>query len=371
MTTVRAAVLHECPGWLDIGEIDLDSPGPREVLVRTVAAGLCHSDLHFMEGKYVPQLPWVGGHESAGIVEAVGSEVDYVKAGDHVVTCLSVFCGECELCLTGRPYLCSSPKLRRAPDEPPRLSQGGVALTQAGQLGSFAEALLVHEHALVKIDPEMPLDRASLLGCGTTTGVGAVFNTAKVTPGSTVAVIGCGGVGLNVIQGAALAGASRVIAIDLLPSKLELARRFGATDFVNASTIDPVEAVVALTGGGVEFSFEAIGLTATAEQSFAMLAKGGTATVIGLIPAGQQITLPAVAFWTTERRIQGSVMGSNRFRRDIPRMVQLYLQGRLNLDDLISAHITLDEVNIGFRRLQGGEVARSVIDFDTSSSGAA
>jgi S-(hydroxymethyl)glutathione dehydrogenase / alcohol dehydrogenase len=366
MTTVKAGVLHECPGWLDVGDIELDGPAPREVLVRTAAAGLCHSDLHFMRAKYVPPLPWVGGHESAGVVEAVGSDVHYLKPGDHVVSCLSVFCGQCDLCLTGRPFLCTrrDPSILRGPDQPPRLSEGGVGLAASGQLGSFAEALLVHENALVKIDKEMPLDRAALLGCATTTGVGAVFNTAKVEPGATVAVIGCGGVGLNVVQGAALAGAARVIAVDLKPAKLDLARRFGATDVVDASAADAVEAVVELTGGGVEYAFEAIGLTATAEQAFAMLARGGTATVIGLIPDGEMVSVPGYSLWFGAKRLLGSNMGSNHFRRDIPRMVQLYQQGRLNLDDLISARISLAEVNDGFAELERGEVARSVIVFD-------
>jgi S-(hydroxymethyl)glutathione dehydrogenase/alcohol dehydrogenase len=225
--------------------------------------------------------------------------------------------------------------------------------------------MLVHEHALVKISPEMPLDRAAVLGCATVTGVGAVINTAKVPAGSTVAVLGCGGVGLNVIQGAALAGASRVIAVDLLAPKLEMARRFGATDIIDASQGDPVEAVRELTRGGVEYSFEAIGLVATAEQAFAMLAAGGTATVIGLIPAGQRVSVPASDLWVAEKRLQGSSMGSNRFRYDIPRLIDLYLQGRLNLDDLISTRIGLDEVNDGFRALEAGAVARGLIKFDS------
>jgi len=365
MTTVRAAVLHESPGWLDISAITLDTPARHEVVVRTAAAGLCHSDLHYLEGKYIPKLPVVVGHESAGVVEAVGDGVTYVQPGDHVITCLSVFCGECSYCVTGRPHLCSSADVRRGPEMAPRLTEDGTALGAVGQLGSFAEAMLVHEHALVKIDPAMPLDRAALLGCGTITGVGAVFSTAKVPPGSTVAVIGCGGVGLNVIQGAVLAGASRVIAVDMRESKLEMARRFGATDTVDASNVDAVHAVIELTKGGVEYSFEAIGLSATAEQSFAMLARGGTATVIGLIPDGEHISIPGSALWMGEKRIQGSTMGSNRFRHDIPRLVDMYLQGRLNLDDLVSARISLDQVNDGFRALQGGEVARSVIVFDS------
>lgn len=364
MATIRAAVLRECPGSLKIEDVELVDPGPNEVLVRTVASGLCHSDLHFMQGKYTPPLPIVLGHEAAGVVESVGSAVTYVESGDHVVTCLSVFCGECSYCVTGRPHLCREPSVRVGPADPPRIRTVAGGVQQGGQLGAFAEAMLVHEHALVKIRPDMPLEQAALLGCATITGVGAVVNTARVTAGATVAVIGAGGVGLNVIQGAALAGASRVIAVDLLESKLGLAKRFGATDVVDASTGDAVEAVMELTGGGVEYAFEAIGLASTAEQSFAMLARGGTATVIGLIPAGQNLSIPAADLWMAEKRLQGSSMGSNSFRYDIPRLVDLYLQGRLNLDDLVSSRIGLDEVNDGFTALERGSVARSVIVFE-------
>ncbi|MEU6701893.1 Zn-dependent alcohol dehydrogenase [Pseudonocardia sp. NPDC046786] len=364
MVTARAAILRECPGSLKIEDVDFVDPGPNEVLVRTVASGLCHSDLHWMQGKYVPPLPIILGHEAAGVVEAVGSGVTYLKPGDHVVGCLSVFCGECDYCVTGRPHLCREPSVRVGPADPPRVQTVAGGVQQGGQLGAFAEAMVVHEHALVKIRPDMPLEQAALLGCATITGVGAVINTAKVPAGATVAVIGAGGVGLNVIQGAALAGASRVIAVDLLESKLELATRFGATDVVDASNCDAVETVKDLTGGGVEYAFEAIGLTVTAEQSFAMLTRGGTATVIGLIPAGQNVSLPASDLWMAEKRLQGSSMGSNSFRYDIPRLVDLYLQGRLNLDDLVSKRIGLDEVNDGFAALERGSVARSLIVFE-------
>jgi S-(hydroxymethyl)glutathione dehydrogenase/alcohol dehydrogenase len=363
-TTISAAVLTDCPGDLKAVTLEVDAPAASEVLVRTAAAGLCHSDLHFMQGKYRPPLPIVLGHEIAGIVEQVGSGVSYLSPGDHVAGCLSVFCGECAFCVTGRPYLCTSTSTRRPASGPSRLRLDGAPVHQGGQIGGFAEALLVHEHALVKIDKAMPLDRAAVLGCAVMTGVGAVFRTAQVQPGATVAVIGCGGIGLNVIQGAALAGASRVIAIDQRPAKLDLARRFGATDLLDASQLDPVAAVRELTGGGVEYSFEAIGLTATAEQSFAMLARGGTATVIGLIPGGQRVSLDASEFWMAEKRIQGSTLGSNRFRYDLPRLVDLYLQGRLNLDELVSSRISLDDINAGFAALEAGDVARSVVVYD-------
>ena len=360
---VRAAVLRECPGWLEITDVEVDTPERREVLVRTAAAGLCHSDLHFMEGKYPAVTPVVMGHESAGVVEAVGSDVTYVQPGDHVVTCLSAFCGECEFCLTGRPQLCQAPELRRRlPEQKPRLSTSGTAVGQLAGLASFAELLLVHERAVVKVTPDIPLDRAALIGCGVTTGLGAVFNTARVAPGATVAVIGCGGIGLNCVQGARLAGASRIIAVDVVDAKLEMALDFGATDVVDASTADPVATVVEMTSGGVEYAFEAIGLATTAEQAFNMLRRGGTATVIGMIPPDQVVRLPGAAL-LDEKRIQGSSMGSNRFRLDVGRYVDLYLQGRLKLDELVSARIRLEEVNDGFKALQRGEVARSVVVF--------
>jgi S-(hydroxymethyl)glutathione dehydrogenase / alcohol dehydrogenase len=298
----------------------------------------------------------------AGVVEAVGPDVTHVRPGDHVIGCLSIFCGRCEFCLSGRPVLCDREGLGRNADQPPRLSRNGEPIHQFLRLSAFAEMLLVHENALVKIREEMPLDRAALIGCAVTTGLGAVFNTARVPPGSTVAVIGCGGVGLNSVQGAAIAGAGRIIAIDMVPWKLDLARQFGATDLVNAAEGDAVEQVRELTGGGVEFAFEAIGLKVAAEQAFAMLRKGGTATIIGMIPEGQKIELPGSEF-LDEKKIQGSNMGSNRFRIDMPRYVDLYLAGRLKLDELVSARIGLDEVNEGFARMSRGEVARSVIAF--------
>lgn len=359
---MRAAVLESIPSMLEVGEVQVDAPRGREVLVRAAAAGLCHSDLHFMEGKYTHDTPTVPGHEVAGIVEAVGEDVTDFKPGDHVIGCLSIFCGRCEFCLSGRPVLCTRQGLERGADEPSRLSRNGEKIHQFLRLSAFAEYLLVHENTLVKIREEMPLDRAALIGCAVTTGLGAVFNTAKVTPGSTVAVIGCGGVGLNAVQGAWIAGAGRIIAIDMMPWKLELAQQFGATDLIDASAGDAVEQVLELTGGGVEYSFEAIGLKRAAEQSFEMLRKGGTATIIGMVPEGQKLELSGADF-LDEKRIQGSNMGSNRFRVDMPRYVDLYLSGRLKLDELVSARITLDQVNEGFEAMRRGETARSVIVF--------
>tara|TARA_B100002003_G_scaffold248052_1_gene280981 strand:+ start:57040 stop:58125 length:1086 start_codon:yes stop_codon:yes gene_type:complete len=360
---MKAAVLREVGQPLEIEEVSVSKPGPREVLVRTAAAGVCHSDLHFIEGLYPTAMPIVMGHEAAGIVEAVGSSVTYVKPGDHVISCLSVFCGHCEHCLTGHLSLCESPEVARGADEAPRLEKDTKPVQQFVSLGSFAEQMLVHEHALVKIREDMPLDRAALIGCGVTTGVGSVFHTAKVEPGSTVAVIGCGGVGLSCINGAALAGAGQIIAVDMLESKLEMAKVFGATNVVDGSQVDPVKQVKELSAGGVHYSFEAIGLKATAEQSFRMLRPGGAATIIGMIPVGVKIELTGSAF-LQEKKIQGSMMGSNRFRVDMPRFIDFYLAGKLHLDEMVSKRISLNDVNEAFEDMKSGVLARSVILFD-------
>lgn len=360
---MKAAVLREVATPLVIEDITVDRPGPREVLVRTAAAGVCHSDLHFAEGSEATPLPCVLGHEAAGVVEEVGPGVTEVAPGDHVVSCISIFCGTCEYCLGGRPSLCRAGDTTRPEGGPSRLSRDGAFVDQLLGVGAYAEKMLLHERTVVKIRPDVPLDRAALVGCGVVTGVGAVFNTARVTPGSTVAVIGCGGVGLNCVQAAALAGAAQVIAVDKVPEKLALARTFGATDVVDASAGDAVAAVVELTGGGAHYTFEAIGSKATVEQSFMMLRPGGTATIIGVLPEGATVEFPGTEF-LLERKVQGSALGSNRFRIDVPRYLDMYLRGRLKLDELISQRIRLDQVNDAFRAITEGRVARSVIVFD-------
>src|SRR5262245_21373760 len=287
---MKAAILEEIPGELVVDDVQISAPQGQEVLIRTAFAGLCHSDLHFMEGKYPCPLPAVLGHESSGVVEAVGPDVTHVQPGDHVITCISGFCGACGYCLSGRPNLCDKTSLRTDPSAS-RITRNGQPVFQFFDLASFGEQLLVHENYLVKIRPDMPLDKAALIGCGVTTGVGAVINTARVRPGETVAVIGCGGIGLNAIQAAAIVGAGRVIAVDRVASKLALARTFGATDVVDASATDPVMAVLELSAGGVDHAFEAIGLSVAAQQAFGMLRKGGTATVIGMIPFGEKVAI--------------------------------------------------------------------------------
>jgi len=304
---MKAAVFHGPKLPLSIEDIEIDKPQDREVLIKTVASGVCHSDLHFVEGLYPYPAPAVLGHEAAGIIEEVGKQVTYVKPGDHVICCLSVFCVNCEQCMSGHPNRCSNKQAtQRNPADKPRISQKGKPVFQFLDISSYCEKMLLHENAVVKIRDDFPLDRAALIGCGVTTGVGAVLNTAKIEPGSTVAV-------------------------------------FGA--------------------GGVDYSFEAIGLKKAAEQAFNSLKAGGTATVIGMIPVGQKVEIDGYMF-LTERKLQGSNMGSNRFRIDMPKYIDFYLQGRLNLDDMISQRRKLEDVNDAFRAMKAGEVARTVLMFN-------
>ena len=319
-----------------------------------------------MEGNYSIETPAVLGHEAAGTIEAVGNQVHYVKPGDRVITCLSVFCGECDMCLKGRQVLCRKEAgVVRSASDPPRLRQGDTPIAQMAFLSSYAEQMLVHEHSVVKVGDDVSFEALALIGCGVTTGVGAALNTARVEPGSTVAVLGCGGVGLSVIQGARIAGALRIIAIDTVETKLGMARDLGATDVIDASGGGVVEKVLSLTGSrGVDYAFEAIGTKETAEQAFEMLDAGATAYVIGMIPEGTKIEIDADTFLRRERRIQGSTMGSNHFRTDMPRYIQFYLDGRLKLDEMVTQRLKLEQINQGFEDMKQGHVARSVIIFD-------
>jgi S-(hydroxymethyl)glutathione dehydrogenase/alcohol dehydrogenase len=357
--------MREVGKSLSIEEVEVAEPAPFEVLVDVVAAGLCHSDLRFLEGSFDHPLPTVLGHEVAGIVRHVGVSVRETVPGDHVVMSISVNCGKCSLCLTGKTHLCvDKDATRRAAKEPSRLSLDGRPIAQFLDLSAFAEQMLVHESAVVTIDGDVPFDHAAVLGCGVATGLGAVFNTAKVQPGESVAVIGCGGVGLSAVQAARIAGASQVIAIDPLPAKLELARSLGATDVVGATDANLVARVVALTDGhGVDHVVEAVGDVNTIEQGFAMTRRGGTTTVVGLVPAGSTIRIPTDALFY-ERRIQGSVMGSNQFKTDIPRYIEMYREGLLDLGDMVTERIRLDQINEGFDSMSTGENPRILIEFD-------
>jgi S-(hydroxymethyl)glutathione dehydrogenase/alcohol dehydrogenase len=362
--TMKAAVLIAPNQPLAIEQLQISKPGPHEVLIRTAACGLCHSDLHFIEGTYPHPLPAVPGHEAAGIVEAVGSEVRTVKVGDAVVTCLSAFCGHCEYCVTGRMSLCLGAETRRAAGSESRLSRpDGSPVNQMLNLSAFAEMMLIHEHACTAIDPEMPLDRASVIGCAVTTGAGTIFNACKLTPGETVAVVGCGGVGLAAINAAKIAGAGRIIAADPIAEKRELAIKLGATDVVDALAPDAAAQIQELTKGGVDHAIEAVGRPASGELAVKSLRRGGTATILGMMPLNHSVGLSAMDL-LSGKKLQGAIMGMNRFPVDMPRLVNFYMRGLLDLDSIIAERIPLEQINDGFDKMKSGASARSVIVFD-------
>ncbi|MFV9453429.1 Zn-dependent alcohol dehydrogenase [Rhodococcus sp. NM-2] len=359
---MRAAVLEANASSAVLADVELAIPLPREVVVRTVAAGVCHTDLSALEGAFNFRKPMVMGHEGAGIVEAVGAGVTSVRPGDRVVTTLSDFCGRCRYCISGRPYLCRQMSRGRPPSAPPRITRGNLAVAPFCGVGSFAEQILLNENAVARVGDEIGLDKAALLGCRALTGLGAVFRTAKVEVGDTVAVLGCGGVGLSIIQGARIAGATRIIAIDPIESKRDLAIRLGATDTIGADACTVVEMVRELSSGGVDHAFESAGRKETIEQAVAMTGRGGTATIVGS-PGDIEVRL-SVAELMIDRRIQGSWMGSNRFQVDVPTYVQLYLQGRLLLDELVSTRLKLEELELAWSAFHNGGGGRSVIIFE-------
>lgn len=358
---MKAAVLFEPRARMSIEDVSIDLPGDHEVLVRVSASGICHSDLHYVNGDLPFAGPAIFGHEVAGVVESVGRDVTTLKPGDHVVACASGFCGHCGTCVSGKSHLCTD-KPRRGAESRPRLTLAGEPVTQGMQIGGFAEMVLLHQNYVVAVDRDLPLDRAALLGCGVLTGLGTVINRAQVLPGSKVVVVGCGGVGLNVIQGARICGASQIVAVDLAPGKLELAKQMGATDVVVGGT-DAVEVVRQVTGGGADYAFEVIGIAETITQSIDMLARGGQLTMIGASRPDLALSFSAFRVVANELRIQGVVMGSSPFVRDIPRYAEMYMRGQLDLDSLIAERITLHDVNEGMDVLRTGRQARSVITF--------
>jgi len=362
----QAAVFRKVHEPLTIETVDIDKPWGREVLIRTVATGVCHSDLHIVDGlgRYPLDRPYVLGHEGSGVVEAVGADVTTVRVGDHVVACLSGFCGTCPQCLSGHPNLCVGGIVARSESATPRVSQDGGLVRQFAGIGSYADRMLLHENSIVRIDPDLPLDRAALVGCGVLTGVGAALRTSGMQAGQTVAVFGVGGVGLSIIQGARIGGARQIIAVDMFDSKLEMAKALGATHTVNSTQDDPVKAIRALTrGDGVDHAFEAVGLPILVRQAIESLAIRGTATIVGVLPANAMIEFPWLAI-RPECRIQTSRMGSNQFRTDIPNYLEFYRQGRLKLDEMVSRRGHLGDINEAFRAMKAGEVARSVLVFD-------
>jgi len=362
---MKAAVLNDYGQALELEEVRLDPPRPGEVQVRIGATGVCHSDYHVIKGEWKYGLPMILGHEAAGVVETVGEGVGGVKPGDHAVISFRPACGVCRLCAMGRSVLCEGrPGDRfKMHDGTARVHRDGQDLLVLARVGSFAEQVVVPAEQVIPIRDDVPMDVLALIGCAVTTGVGAVVNAAKVEPGSTVAVIGCGGVGLNVIQGAALVNASRIVAVDLLDNKLEYARQFGATDTVNGSAGDAVEQVRALTGGGVDYAFEVIGNGKTVEQAIQMTRVAGTACIVGMAPQGSTSSFDPLLFVNKETKLIGTWYGSARPRIDFPRMIELTMAGKLKVNELISRRYSLDQINEGFERLGRGEVARGVIVF--------
>jgi S-(hydroxymethyl)glutathione dehydrogenase/alcohol dehydrogenase len=367
---MKAAVCHEKNQPVRVEDVTLEGPRRDEVRVRLVATGVCHSDLSVVHGVIPMKLPCVLGHEGAGVVEEVGEGVTHLAPGDKVVLCWVTPCGRCFHCRLGEPQLCEVGdrinRTNRMPDGSSRLRLGGVELSAFSALGALAEEAVVPANAAVKLPPDAPLERCALLGCAVTTGVGAVFNSARVTPGSRVAVFGAGGVGLNVVQGAAIAGAERIVAVDPRPARLEAARAFGATDVVDASREDPVELVRQLTAGrGADYVFEAVGRKETIEQAVSATRRGGTCVVIGLGSPKETVALNVFGLPYFERRLVGCWYGSANVHVDVPKLLALHRAGRLKLGELVTRTYPLARVEEAFADMASGANARGVVVFGT------
>ena len=355
---MRAAVFLERDQPLSIEEVDPIDAGPSDVIVRITASGVCHSDLSVINGT-LPAGPEILGHEGTGVVEAVGTDVTRVKVGDRVIGSFIPACGVCWYCLHDQSNLCAEtypvmfvPRARRA---------DGTELQGFTGLGTFAEMMTVSQHSVVKVETDLPDEQLALIGCGVTTGVGAALNTARVEPGSIVAVIGCGGVGQAVIQGARIAGAARIIAIDPVAMKRDSALKLGATDVVDPTDADPIAAVREMSGGrGADYAFEVIGTAGTIRQAIDTARPGGTAVMVGIPKLSSEIPIPAMSI-LEEKTILGCVYGSARVRRDFPRLISLVEQGKLDVGSMVSRTMHLHEVNEAMRAMQDGEVIRSVI----------
>jgi len=358
---MKALVLNGIGRGFDLEDVEIATPIGREVLIDVQASGLCHTDLLFAAHDFV-RTPAVLGHEVAGIVSAIGSEVAQIRVRDHVVGSLAQSCGACERCLSGRSFQCRNPAstLRRL-TEAPRLSRDGIGLFQGYGLGGFAETALIHENQLVIVPKDLPFAQAALLGCGVVTGAGSVLNTANVSAGDTTVIFGAGGVGLNAVSGAQIAGASRIIVIDIQTKRLDAARRFGATDIIDSTKSEPVEAVRNLLPEGPDHVFDFVGLKSVAEQGLAMLGTGGGLYLVGAAKPDVKISLNILNAIDKQKRIQGVNFGSTNAKRDIPMYADLYLQGRLNLDDLVSKRISLREVNDAYADLKDGSINRVVV----------
>ncbi len=372
---IRAAVLNAmgvAPPYsetkpISVETIELDDPGPGEVLVKMGAAGLCHSDLSIIGGERPRPMPMVIGHEAAGVVEKLGAGVEDLKRGDHVILVFMPSCGRCGPCLEGRPALCDPGLAANIAGTlisgARRLKRNGTYINHHVGVSAFADHAVVSRNSLVKVDAALPLDIAALFGCAVLTGMGAVVNSAKVTVGATVGVVGLGGVGLSAVLGALAAGASRVVAVDVLDHKLALARQFGASDAFNASKPNFVEEIRDATGGELEYVIETAGAAAAMAAAYKITRRGGTTVTIGLPPSDAALAVPLVNMVAEERTVKGSYLGSSVPGRDLPRYISLYRQGRLPVDRLMTDRIKLDDINAGFERLRRGEVVRQIITF--------
>ena len=362
---MKAAVLYEEFQPLVVEELDLEGPRSGEVLVKLAASGVCHSDLHYIKGVREHPMPVVLGHEGAGTVEEVGPNVTYARPGDHVVLSFVPTCGRCSYCVNGRHNLCEARYGLRGslPDGTRRLRKGDQEIYHFNGLSTFGERAVVPEDSLVLVREDAPLDKVALIGCGVPTGVGAAIHTAKVQPGSKVVVIGTGGVGLNVVQGSALAGAETIIAVDIRGPKLEHALQFGATHLVNGATEDVAERVRDITNGEMaDYAFEVIGSVEAIYQALHTTRRGGTTVIVGVAPTGAQLTIDP-DFLHQDRVLMGCTYGSCYPRADMPMLVDLYMSGKLKLDELISRTFPLEEINTAFDLLDRGEVARSIIRY--------
>lgn len=359
---VKGAVMWSFNEPLKVESLKLKAPREDEVVVKVAASGVCHSDLSVVKMVLPVPPPVVLGHEGAGVVEETGKAVKDLRPGDHVVLSWVENCGHCHYCIAGRDHLCDTGIRSAMAGQEAVFEKDGIDIARMAGVASFAEWTVVRATAAIKIPDDVPLDKACLVGCGVMTGVGAAVNTARIRPGETVAVFGCGGVGLNVIQGAALCGASRIVAVDVVPQKLRLAEQFGATDVVNGKDGDPVDAIRELTAGlGVDVAFEVIGSPAVIAQAFQAVKRGGKAVVVGVPRMGEEVSISGFSLPLEEKSLIGSLYGSANMRRDMPKLIELYMQKKLKIDELISRRIKLEQVNEAFDAMEKGEVARSVI----------